>query len=422
VTRRAGLVFLLLSACAGPRPAAPAQPAPAPAVRGAEIEASTPEAQGMSRAPFVQLTRWIDATPVPVFSVLVSRHGKLVYELYTSSFDRDDAHYLMSVTKSVLSALVGIAIDRRLLPGPDATLADLLPRALFPGDADVARFRGVTLRQVMGMQGLDAPDPPRDRSPPAVARAGRFWSAPSRVRFVLGDPLLGGGFQYNDGTPTLAVAALQYATGETAFDFAEEALFRPMGFRNAEWLHQDATGMDSGGFGLRLRPIDMHKFGLLYLHHGAWNGRQLISEAWVARSFEPWNRSRPELTRPDYGWFWWAHDFGPGWTAHVASGWKGQRIAVFPDQDVVLTMTACFEDGNEQALFEEIVKKVLIPAVEQGSAAPAPAPRDAREARELDALLEHVHRGPPRLGDWIEHRMVPSAAPIGRRRPFDAKR
>lgn len=416
--RRGGLALLLVSACAARPAPPPLQPAPAPAVRAAEIEASALEAQGMSRAPFVQLTRWIDATPVPVFSVLVSRHGKLVYELYTSSLDRDDAHYLMSVTKSVLSALVGIAIDRRLLPGPDVALADVLPRALFPGDADVARFRGLTLRQVLGMQGLDAPDPPRDKSPAAVARYGRFWTAPNRVRFVLGEPLLAGGFQYNDSTPTLAVAALQYATGRTAFDFAQEALFGPMGFRNAEWMHQDAAGIDNGGYGLRLRPIDMQKLGLLYLRLGEWNGRRLLSEAWVARSFEPWNKSRPELARPDYGWFWWAHDFGSGWTAHVASGWKGQRIAVFPEQDVVLTMTACIEDGTEQALFEEIVKKVIVPSVEQGGAAP---PSASQGASELDALLEHVHRGPPRLGDWIEHRMVPSAAPIGRRRPFDPK-
>ncbi len=368
----------------------------------------------MSRAPLVQLTRWIRDTPIPLFSLLVSRHGKLVYELYTSSFDRDDAHYLMSVTKSVVSALVGIAIDRHLLPGPDATVGELLPRDLFPSDADAARFRGVTLRQVMGMQGLDAPDPPRDKSPEALARYHRFWTAPSRLRFVLGEPLLGQGFQYNDATPTLATGVLQYATGKTVLELAEETLFGPMGFRNEEWLHQDASGLDNGGYGLRLRPVDMQKLGLLYLHHGVWNGRQLLSADWVARSFEPWNRSRPDAAQPDYGWFWWAYDFGPGWSAHVANGWKGQRIAVFPDQDIVLTMTACIEDGSEHALFEELVKKVLMPSVAEGTTAGPP-----KDPRELDALLDQVHGGAPRLGDWIEYRMVPSAAPKMKRRPFD---
>src|ERR1019366_8972852 len=130
--RFCALFLLLTAACArSPAPARlPVEPSAAP--RPTEIEVSTPEAQGMSRAPFVQLTRWLRDTPIPIFSLLVSRHGKLVYELYTSSFDRDDAHYLMSVTKSVVSVLLGIAIDRHLVPGPDATLGDVLPRALFP--------------------------------------------------------------------------------------------------------------------------------------------------------------------------------------------------------------------------------------------------------------------------------------------------
>jgi CubicO group peptidase (beta-lactamase class C family) len=413
---------LVLSLCAvscapsPSKPSAQAGPVGAPAPRAAtapEIETSTPEAQGMSRAPLVELTKWVRDTPIPVFSILISRHGKLVYELYTSQVDRDDAHYLMSVTKSFVSALVGIAIDRHLLPGPDATLGDVLPRAVFPGDADAARFRGLTLRQVLGMQGVDAPDPPRDRSPEATARAHRLWDAPNRLTFVLGLPLLGEGFQYNDSTPTLATGAVQYATGMTALDFAQETLFGPMAFRNVEWMHQDAAGIDNGGYGLRLRPVDMQKFGLLYLHRGRWNGRQLVPEAWVARSFEPWNRSKPGLEKPDYGWFWWAFDFGPGWTAHVAAGWKGQRIAVFPDQDMVVTMTACIEDGTEPAVFEQIVKRVLEPAVAQGGDAGAP-----KDAGELDALLAEVHRGPARRSDFIEHRMVPSVTAKGTRRAF----
>ncbi len=262
------------------------------------------------------------------------------------------------------------------------------------------------------MAAIDAPDPPRDKSPDAVARYGRFWTAKNRATFVLGEPLLAQGFQYNDSTPTLATAMLQYATGETVFDFAEESLFRPMGFRNVEWMHQDASGVDNGGYGLRVRPIDMQKLGLLYLHHGVWQGQRLISEAWVSRSFQPWNKSRPDSAQPDYGWFWWAYDFGPGWTAHVANGWKGQRIAVIPDQDIVLTMTGCIEDGSEHALFADLVTKVLIPAVTHGADATPEGGDDLAE------LIDEVRHGPSRVGDWIEYRMVPSVGPKAKRRPF----
>jgi hypothetical protein len=184
-----------------------------------------------------------------------------------------------------------------------------------------------------------------------------------------------------------------------------------MGFRNYEWMHQDASGIDNGGYGLRLRPIDMQKFGLLYLHRGEWNGRQLISRQWIERSFEPWNRSTPGREPPDYGWFWWAKYYGAGFTAHVAIGWKGQRIAVFPEQDLVITMTACVEDGSEGEFFDQLVTKIVIPSLRKGSAGGHANPGA------LTALLEEVRRGPSRITDFIEYRMVPStAAKAGRKR------
>ncbi len=385
--------------------------APSPSV-GDELPRSTPEAEGMRSAELIDLTKWIRDHPAPIFSLLVSRHGRLVYELYTGGVDPDAAHYLMSVTKSVLSALIGIAIDRRRIRGPDETVASLLPRDEFAGDADLARFRSLTLKQVMGMAALDAPDPPRRRDAEAMARWRRFWTAPDRLRVALAQPRLAEAFQYNDATPALAAGALQYATGRSALEFAEEALFRPLGFRNYEWMHQDASGLDNGGYGLRLRPIDMQKLGLLYLRGGEWNGARVISKEWIARSFTPWNRSRPDEREPDYGWFWWTYRFGPGWTAHVAVGWKGQRIAVLPEQDLVVTMTGCIEDGSDDALFARVIERVLRPSVER---AREPAPGDARA---LAALLDEVRRGAPRLDDFIEYRMVPSTAPKAGHRPF----
>jgi CubicO group peptidase (beta-lactamase class C family) len=395
-------VTLTLCLCAA---VARAQPSP-------ELEASTLEAQGFARAPFLQLATFLRDHPYPVFSILVSRNDKLVFELYTSSLGGDEAHYLMSVTKSVLSALIGIAIDRHLIASTEATIADLLPSDWFPGDGDRARFRALSLAQVMGMSGIDTPDPPLVRTPEATARYQAFWSAPRRVVVALARPLLHGGFQYNDSNPTLAVGALAWTTKKSPLAFAEETLFSALGFRNYEWMHQDASGLDNGGYGLRLRPIDMHKFGLLYLHEGSWHGRQVISKAWVAQSFRPWNRSKPDLAQPDYGSFWWARDYGDGWQAHVAIGWKGQRIAVFPAQKIVVTMTACVEDGTDGEFFDQLVTRVLKPALAQGGGA-KPSEPDA-----LTQRLADVRRTPPRYQDFIEYRMVPSVTPKQRRVPL----
>jgi len=340
-----------------------------------------------------------------------------VYELYTSSLTRDQAHYQMSATKSVLSALVGIAIDRGLISGPDAPITETLPRDLFGSDAEVARFRPVTVHHVLGMSALDAPDPPRVTTPEATARHLRFRTAPNRLRFALAQPLLaspGRAYQYNDVTPMLAIGLVQYAAGTTALEFAENSLFGPMGFRNYEWMHQDRSGLDLGGFGLRLRPIDMQKFGVLYLSGGLWRGRPLISRRWVERSFSPWNRSRPASRDPDYGWFWWTYPNGSSWSTHAAMGWKGQRIAVLLRQRIVVTMTANIEDGGANAVFNDLVDRFVLPSVRSdGPLRPDPTAR----AR-LEMLVEEVRTGPSRIAAGIEDRMIPSIAPKDRRVPF----
>jgi CubicO group peptidase (beta-lactamase class C family) len=407
-------VLALLFGCAGQR--VPSAPLPAPPSDASpSFGFSTPEQEGMDSRALLDLTHAVRDRSLPVFSILVSRHGKLVYELYTSSLGREEAHYLMSVTKTFVSALVGIAIGEGLLPGPDVAIADVLPRRLFASDEDVARFRRVTLKDVMGMSALDAPDPPRSFTPEAMARLAAFQRSPSRVRFALTQALLpspGADYQYNDVTPMLASGALHCAVRATAFDYAVARLFDPMGFRNFEWMRQDPSSADNGGYGLRLRPIDMQKFGVLFLRHGDWNGRQLVPRAWVDRSFTPWNRSRPGA--PNYGWFWWTERYAPRWTAHLANGWKGQRIAVFPDQDLVVTMTGLVEDGDEHAFFDALVREHVMPAV----AGDAPRAADPKTGAELAAALDEVRHGPSRVGPRTEPRMVPSVAHKEGRRPY----
>jgi CubicO group peptidase (beta-lactamase class C family) len=370
---------------------------------------STPEAQGMDARPLLDLATWLrDHPEVPVFSVLVSRNGKVVFELYTGGIERDAAHYLMSTTKSVVGALIGIAIDKGLVPGPDAAIADALPADAFPSPEDRERFRRVTIRDLLGMSALDTPDPPRVHTPEAVARQHAFVAAPNRTRFALGQPIVpepGTTFLYTDEGPAIATGILTYAAHEPVLRFAEDHLFGPLGFEHHEWMHDDPAGIANGGYGLRLRPIDMQKLGVLYLHGGAWNGRQLVPRAWVERSFSPWIRSSPRERAPNYGWYWWAESYGTGWDAHVASGWKGQRIIVLPAQQLVVTMTAYVEDGTEHALAARIVEDYIVPAVAHGASPGDPAA--------LARVLDDLHRQPMRGPAHPEPRMIPSIEPKG---------
>jgi CubicO group peptidase (beta-lactamase class C family) len=322
------------------------------------------------------------------------------------------------VTKSVLALLVGIAATEGLLPAPDTKLVAALPRELFGDDTNAARFGDRTLRDVLAMSLLDARLPPHDASDTAAARQRALLAAPNRVRFALTQELLPpGAWQYNDVTPLVAVGLLQYAARTTAFEFAQTRLFTPLGVRHAEWMHQDAAGIDNGGYGLRLRPIDLQKLGVLLLQHGRWHGVQLVAKQQIERLFTPQIRSRADVAEPDYGNYWWTKRLAPGWTVHEANGWKGQRLAVVPEQHLVVTMTACFLDVGEHAAFDGLLTDQLRPALTRDGAS---LPSDTKARARLHARLREPGTLPPLRGD-LEARMVPGAAAKESRVPFDAK-
>jgi CubicO group peptidase (beta-lactamase class C family) len=303
----------------------------------------------------------------------------------------------MSVTKSVLSTLIGIAVDRKAMPPPETEVGDLLPRAMFGDEANRARFHGVTLRDVMGMSALDAQTPPHAKTPEAIARGRAFYHAENRAAFALTQQVLSGhgtAFQYNDVTPPIAAAALAHATRMAPFEFGEKVLFGPLHFKNEEWMHQDPSGLDNGGYGLRLRPIDMQKLGILFLQRGTYRGARLLSEAWVDRSFSPYESS-PHMHGNgtlDYGWFWWTRRYA-GWTTHAAVGWKGQRIAIFPEQRLVVTMTGCFEDDGDERFFAEIIARFLKPALE---AADGPFEEPEGASKTVPRVINRATRTPVR--------------------------
>ncbi len=379
---------------------------------------STPEKEGINSEKLAELTEWVRDSKKGVLSILISRNGKLVYELYTTSLGRDEAHYLMSVTKSFTSALVGIATDKGLLPDPDSPVTKSLPRSLFASDADFARFNAITIKHVLGMSAIDAPLAPDSKTEEAYERLRQINMVENRPKFALTQKLLpepGKSFQYTNFTPLIATALIQHGTGKSEMDFAEETLFGPLGFRNAEWMHQDRAGYDMGSHGLRLRPIDMQKFGILYMNGGVWNGRQIISRTWVERSFQPWiksSRNRPA----NYGWYWWTRNYAPGWDAHEASGWKGQRIIVVPEHRLVVTITGYMEEGYNEvcdAIMRQYVVTLLQP--NQG-----PLGSAALNTRLSKALMD-VH-SENRMPPTPDQRMVPTVKPKEEHRPFDPNR
>ena len=385
---------------------------------GADLPSGKPADVGLNLASLLSMTDWVANNPkVAIFSLLLSRHGTLAYELYTPGIERDEAQFMMSTSKTFTSAIVGTALDRGLLPGTDTSIADLLPARLFSNSADVTRLRGVTLKDVMGMQALDADEPPRDTSAAGVALGNAFASATNRVEFALKQPLLatpGVSYQYNDVNPMLAGGAVQYATGKRLFDFATETMFTPMAFQNAEWVGQDPDGIDLASYGLRIRPMDMQKFGVLFLNHGVWNGQQLISQNWIDTSWTAYVNTGDGVTPgyEDYGWFWW-HRSDWGAEVHWTNGWRGQFIVVIPAYDAVFSMSADIETGDELTELDNLMTQYVMPALTTGVG------DSASMESSLAAAIAAANQGASRVKPSGDPRMIPSVAAQSTPIPFN---
>ena len=227
---------------------------------------------------------YIVSRKLNLHSLLIVRNGYLVTEAYLYPYQPDTQQGIYSCTKSFISALIGIAIDKGFIRGVDQPLSSFFP------DRTIANVdpwkRAITLENILTMSsGLDWPEWSFLASSPAGPYE-QMYQSPDAIQFVLDRPMLndpGTLFNYNTGGSNLLSAIVEQTTGINTLEFARTNLFEPMGFSNVFW-YRDQNGIYRGGDGLRLTPRDMAKFGYLYLNRGVWDGRQIIPAAWVDTS------------------------------------------------------------------------------------------------------------------------------------------
>jgi CubicO group peptidase (beta-lactamase class C family) len=314
-----------------------------------------------------------------VHSVLVARGGKLAFERYFTGsdeiqghpvsnveFDAETLHDVKSVSKSVASLVCGIAIDRGLIDSVDAPIFSFFPELadLRTPEKDKIKLIHV-LTMSMGLRWVEATPQTGDYDNDEA----RMHMARDQNRYVLGLPVTapaGEEFFYNTGALQLLSAILRKVTGHPFDKFARKELFEPLGITNVFWNRiRDDT--DAGG-GLRLRPRDMAKIGQLVLTGGRWNGRQLVSEAWIDASVQP--RLKTKDTGA-YGYLWWLgnarlkeHDLP--WIGALGRG--GQSIRIVPELDLVVVVTCgYYQDYSKQAfqaqyaIFKDVLAAIPIP-------------------------------------------------------------
>ncbi|MDR2687120.1 MAG: beta-lactamase family protein [Oscillospiraceae bacterium] len=261
-------------------------------------------------------------------SVLVLHRGKLAYEYYADGWDKDTRHQMYSVTKSIVSALVGVAIGEGKIQGVGQKVADFYP------DADIApgqeSKRDMTIEHLLThTSGL-----PGDGDRESMDYD--WWDAPDSGVAAFGHPQLaapGEVFSYSSGAGMQALACLvSRAVGRNLFEYAKEKLFAPLGMDSVRW-DAAADGNTYGGFGLSMTPRDMLRFGYLYLNQGRWEDRQIIPADFVALT-PP--RSKAAQA---YGYLFWNTSLLPFDNSYEASGSFGQFIAVMPEWDAVIVRT-----------------------------------------------------------------------------------
>jgi CubicO group peptidase (beta-lactamase class C family) len=289
-----------------------------------------------------------------IHSVLVVRNGYLVSEAYFHPYTRDTKTQVQSITKSVIGALVGIAIREGYIKSVDEKLLSFFPKRTIENPGH--NKSSIRLKHLLSMSsGFPCQE---------FSSSGQSMEQSSGwVQYMLDLPVdtaPGRSFGYCDGNPHLLSAILGIRTGMDTREFANQELFQPLGItavEESDW-RTDPQGIPNGGYGLSLRPVDLAKLALLYLQNGKWDGRQVLPETWTAASTTQYIQ-KPE--GPGYGYLWTVY---PEKDHYSALGMGGQQIHVYPSKNLIVIVTASLETFVEAPEIEKMLDEYILPAVQ----------------------------------------------------------
>jgi CubicO group peptidase (beta-lactamase class C family) len=287
-----------------------------------------------------------------LYSLLVIRDGWLVYERYFHGFAAKDAHQIMSVVKSFYSALVGIALRLGLIASLDTPIAHFLPE--YSQFQRQPLLQNITIRHVLSMSsGLYWQFGVHGHQP----MIHRITACPDWTAAVLDLPLQhkpGTHFLYKEADAILISAVISHATGHSAYDFACQHLFAPLGINTPIWPTDPQGNSHNYAFlgpGAPMTARNLARLGLLYLNAGQWDDREIISPDYIAECTQPSFAS--SVIGERYGLMWWLH---PEYS--FASGYGGQTIAVIPQHRVVVVIQADHDRGNPKGYNDVITQAI----------------------------------------------------------------
>ncbi len=315
---------------------------------------STPESQGVSSTAIINFLEAAAKSKTEFHSFMLLRHGNIVAQGWWNPYSPDLKHTMYSCSKSFTATAIGFAVSENRLTVNDK-LISIFPNEL--PDTISAYLASLTVKDVLTMSDGQEPDPTF-----AVASTDSNW-----VKSFLALPIVhqpGSTFLYNSLGTYMLSAIIQKITGQKVIDYLQPRLFEPLGITGADW-EMDPKGINTGGWGLRIKTADMAKFGQLFLQKGVWNGKQVLPAAWIEEASTLKIIQHPDYSQAKRD----SSDWEQGYcyqmwrcrhNAYRGDGAFGQYIIVMPDEDAVLAITAETPDMQEEI---NLVWQYLLPGM-----------------------------------------------------------
>jgi CubicO group peptidase (beta-lactamase class C family) len=290
-------------------------------------------------------------------SVLILKDNKLIFEEYFYEYDAGTLQEIRSATKSFYSALVGLAIDKKMIRSKNESVLGFFPEYNLKNPSP-GKYKITVENLLTNQSGLDC----EDDDPNSAGNENKMYGTADWVKFILDVPMLdspGAKARYCSGGVITLGKIVEKVSNQSIYEFSKKYLFGPLGVTNYNWEFQpDASHEDSYGQ-ISIRPRDMAKFGLLYLNEGRWNGKQIISKEWIRSSVE----EHTILRNTGYGYLWWRPWFmidGKKQTGIAAKGNGGQRIYLRPDLHLVVVITG--GAFNTESSADDLLAHYILPA------------------------------------------------------------
>ena len=353
-----------------------------------------------------------------IHSILLIKNGKLVFEEYFYGYNKDRLHYLASVSKSITSILIGIAIDRKFTADVETKAYEFFPE--YTGAKWIDQKYPITLQHILTMAaGLDWEASKYSRRD-LRHTTHQMYASGDPIGFVLQRNMInapGEKFYYNSGLTILLGGIVKNTTGLTIDKFAEQYLFNPLGISDYRWDKFPDGHIQTDG-GLSLRPRDMAKIGYMMLQNGKWNGMQIVPEEWIIES----TKKHIDALGIGYGYQWWIGKTTINdQTIEVlfASGHGGQKIFLIPQLDIVAVFTSRVfnpkgHSGPEGFLLKYIIPSIVPPGSPLKAIQLPPQTLDKfvgkYKSDELDAVIPVFRKGDKlysRTSFWDQFELIP---------------